>query len=211
MISAKDIVPEGVKPSYKTKEHLVDEVHPSFHQSAVDDVIQDFAQTVLQVSDNNYDEEIESLETMQPVFYEFPSGFNRKFGLERFRVAEGLFDPSFIKSQNNTSTQSISQIITSAVAKTDIDIRPSLYSSVIVVGGNSLLNGFSDRLLTDLTNKLPASMKLKVNASQINVERRFSSWIGGSILASLGSFQQLWISKQEYEESGKTCIEWKCP
>jgi len=54
-------------------------------------------------------------------------------------------------------------------------------------------------------------MRLKIVAVQGTGERRFGAWIGGSILASLGSFQQLWISKQEYEESGKSQIERKCP
>jgi actin-related protein len=81
----------------------------------------------------------------------------------------------------------------------------------MVVGGNSLLNGFCDRLNIDLSSKIPPSMKLKLISSTVNAERRFSSWIGGSILASLGSFQQMWISKQEYEEGGKSCVEKKCP
>uniref|UniRef100_A0A8C9ES17 Actin like 6A n=1 Tax=Pavo cristatus TaxID=9049 RepID=A0A8C9ES17_PAVCR len=55
------------------------------------------------------------------------------------------------------------------------------------------------------------SMRLKLIANNTTVERRFSSWIGGSILASLGTFQQMWISKQEYEEGGKQCVERKCP
>ena len=42
-------------------------------------------------------------------------------------------------------------------------------------------------------------------------DRRFSVWIGGSILASLGSFQQLWMSKAEYEEQGAQGILRKCP
>jgi actin beta/gamma 1 len=33
-------------------------------------------------------------------------------------------------------------------------------------------------------------------------ERKYSVWIGGSILASLSTFQNLWCSKQEYDESG---------
>jgi actin-related protein len=48
-------------------------------------------------------------------------------------------------------------------------------------------------------------------AANGNQERRFGSWIGGSILASLGSFQQMWISKQEYEENGKSQVDRKCP
>lgn len=54
-------------------------------------------------------------------------------------------------------------------------------------------------------------MKTKVIASMNSVERRFATWIGGSILASLGSFQQLWMSKQEYEEHGANLIQRKCP
>ena len=71
--------------------------------------------------------------------------------------------------------------------------------------------GFTDRLNHDLSQKLPPSMRLKLLFSNQSSERRFSSWIGGSILASLGSFQQMWISKHEYEEGGKTCVERKCP
>lgn len=48
-------------------------------------------------------------------------------------------------------------------------------------------------------------------AATAPAERRFAVWIGGSILASLGSFQQLWMSKQEYEESGAHGIHRKCP
>jgi actin-related protein len=42
-------------------------------------------------------------------------------------------------------------------------------------------------------------------------EKKFSPWLGGSILSSLGSFQQMWMSKQEYEEHGAIMIERKCP
>lgn len=34
----------------------------------------------------------------------------------------------------------------------------------------------------------------------------------GMLLSVLqGTFQQMWISKQEYEEGGKQCVERKCP
>ena len=52
---------------------------------------------------------------------------------------------------------------------------------------------------------------LDINKIILFQERRFGSWIGGSILASLGSFQQMWISKHEYEENGKSQVDRKCP
>ena len=93
----------------------------------------------------------------------------------------------------------------------DIDLRPALYGSVVLTGGNTLIQGFTERLNRDLSNKTPATMRCKLIAANGVQERRFGSWIGGSILASLGSFQQMWISKQEYEEGGKSQVDRKCP
>ena len=54
-------------------------------------------------------------------------------------------------------------------------------------------------------------MRPKLINPNASVERRYGAWIGGSILASLPTFQHTWISKQEYEEDGKCQIERKCP
>merc|ERR1719242_1092223 len=54
-------------------------------------------------------------------------------------------------------------------------------------------------------------MRFKLIAANGPQERRYGSWIGGSILASLGSFQQMWVSKQEYEEGGRAQVDRKCP
>ena len=105
----------------------------------------------------------------------------------------------------------MSHVVSTSIGLCDIDLRPSLYSGVIVTGGSSLLNGFIDRLNRDLTNRTPPNMRFKLISATGSTERRFGSWIGGSILASLGSFQQMWISKQEYEESGKSQVDRKCP
>ncbi len=93
----------------------------------------------------------------------------------------------------------------------EVDLRPSLYGSVIVTGGNSLIQGFNERLNRDLSNKTPTNMRFKLIAANGAQERKYGSWIGGSILASLGSFQQMWISKLEYEEGGKSQVDRKCP
>jgi actin-related protein len=49
----------------------------------------------------------------------------------------------------------------------------------------------------------PSTMKIKIIAPP---ERKYSVWIGGSILASLSTFQQMWISKEEYDESGPAIV-----
>ncbi|GAB1602844.1 actin-like protein 6B [Argonauta hians] len=207
LIRSKEVVQEYESPKYVKKE--VPEVTKSFHNYMVKDVLQDFVATVLQVSDCPYEDS--QTDTMPSLHYEFPTGYNQEFGCKRFKVSEGLFDPSIIKDVPGNTMLSVGHVVTTSVGMCDIDIRPSLYSSVIAVGGNTLLQGFTDRLNRDLSTKTPPSMRLKIIAATGTVERRFSSWIGGSILASLGSFQQMWISKQEYEEGGKGCVERKCP
>lgn len=71
--------------------------------------------------------------------------------------------------------------------------------------------GFPERLNRDLSARIPASMRLKLIAPNGSTERRFGAWTGGSILASIGTFQQMWISHQEYKEGGKSQIDRKCP
>ena len=67
--------------------------------------------------------------------------------------------------------------------------------------------GINDRMQKEITQLAPSSMKIKIVAPP---ERKYSVWIGGSILASLSTFQQMWISKQEYDESGPSIVHRKC-
>ncbi|XP_015789795.1 actin-like protein 6B [Tetranychus urticae] len=206
-IASKEAVNEGAVPKW-TKKTNIPEVSKSWHNYMVKEVIQDFQACVLQVHDAPYDKE--TIENMPTVHYEFPNGFNQDFGCERFSIPEALFDPSNIKGVPG-SVMGIAQIVTTSVGMCDVDIKPALYGSVIVTGGNTLIQGFTDRLNRDLSTKTPPSMRLKLLSPVGTAERRYAAWIGGSILASLGTFQQMWISKQEYDEGGKSQVERKCP
>uniref|UniRef100_A0A8C7GQH1 Actin-like 6A n=2 Tax=Oncorhynchus TaxID=8016 RepID=A0A8C7GQH1_ONCKI len=208
MIASKDAVREGAPASWKKKEKLP-QVTRSWHNYMCNTVIQDFQASVLQVSDSPYDEQVAA--QMPTVHYELPNGYNCDFGAERLKIPEGLFDPSNAKGLSGNTMLGVGHVVTTSVGMCDIDIRPGLYGSVVVTGGNTLISGFTDRLTRELSQKTPPSMRLKLIANNTTVERRFSAWIGGSILASLGTFQQMWISKQEYEEGGKQCVDRKCP
>uniref|UniRef100_A0A672JT03 Actin-like protein 6A n=1 Tax=Salarias fasciatus TaxID=181472 RepID=A0A672JT03_SALFA len=208
VLSLQDAVREGATPSWKKKEKLP-QVTRSWHNYMCNCVIQDFQASVLQVSDSPYDEQVAA--QMPTVHYELPNGYNCDFGAERLKIPEGLFDPSNAKGLSGNTMLGVGHVVTTSVGMCDIDIRPGLYGSVVVTGGNTLIQGFTDRLNRELSQKTPPSMRLKLIANNTTVERRFSAWIGGSILASLGTFQQMWISKQEYEEGGKQCVDKKCP
>mgnify|MGYP000497593940 FL=1 len=72
--------------------------------------------------------------------------------------------------------------------KCDVDIRKDLYGNVVLSGGSTMFLGISKRMSNEITTLAPSSMKIKVVAPP---ERKYSVWIGGSILASLSTFQQV--------------------
>lgn len=95
----------------------------------------------------------------------------------------------------------ISDLIVNCINACDVDIRANLANNIVITGGTSFINGFTQRINQDLTQAL-AGLKIRIHAPGNSIERKNSSWIGGSILASLGTFHQLWISKKEYEQVG---------
>jgi len=135
--------------------------------------------------------------------YELPDGNIITVGSERFRCPEVLFQPSMVGKEasgiHDTTFQSI--------MKCDVDIRKDLYANVVLSGGTTMFGGIGERMTKELTALAPSTMKIKVVAPP---ERKYSVWIGGSILSSLSTFQQMWISKGEYDESGPTIVHRKC-
>ena len=63
--------------------------------------------------------------------------------------------------------------------------------------------GIADRMKKEMVALAPSTMKIKIIAP---AERKFSVWNGGSTLASLSTFQQMLVSKQEYDESGPSIV-----
>ncbi|KAF8761539.1 cytoskeleton organization [Rhizoctonia solani] len=74
-----------------------------------------------------------------------------------------------------------------------------------------LLPGMADRINNELMRLAGGiQSKLKIHAPGNPSERRFAPWLGGSILASLGTFHQLWISKEEWKEHGPNIVAQRC-
>jgi len=79
--------------------------------------------------------------------------------------------------------------------KCDAGLRKDFYSNIILAGGNTLFEGFAERLRAELALIAITSSKIKVVAP---ADRKYSVWQGGSILSSLSTFQAMWITKAEY-------------
>ena len=136
--------------------------------------------------------------------YELPDGRLFTIGKERFRCAEALFQPSLLGIDLPT-VGGISATCYNSIMMCDIGLRGVMYDNVLMSGGSTMFPGIADRMHKELTALSPR--KVKVIAPP---ERKYSVWIGGSILASLSTFQPMWISKQEYDESGPSIVNRKC-
>jgi len=135
--------------------------------------------------------------------YELPDGQVITVGNERFRCPEVLFKPSLIGKESD----GIHTTTYDSIMKCDVDIRKDLYGNIVLSGGTTMFEGIDARMEKEIKALAPSSMKIKIVAPP---ERKYSVWIGGSILSSLSTFQQMWISKQEYDESGPAIVHRKC-
>lgn len=91
--------------------------------------------------------------------------------------------------------------------KCDIDVRRDLYANMVLSGGGAMFAGMAERLSSELQYLAPSTVKVKVIAPP---DQKYLAWLGGSILASLSTFQQLWISKMEYDEVGPAIVHHRC-
>jgi actin-like protein 6A len=194
-----------VGQGFKVTELDFPNITKSYHTYMTYEVVRDLKESSCRVSESTFDENAST--TIPTVQYELPDGRVLEVGPERFKVPELMFDP---KGWDPTGgTVGAHQMVYNSISASDPDIRKELYAAIILTGGNTLLPGFSDRFNRELT--LIAPQRFKMIATNFAVERKFGVWIGGSILGSLGTFNQMWMSKAEFEEHGSSIVERKCP
>uniref|UniRef100_A0A6A7G159 Actin-related protein 4 n=1 Tax=Hirondellea gigas TaxID=1518452 RepID=A0A6A7G159_9CRUS len=183
----------------------------SYHRHYQLDVIRNIKEEICEVS------QIKLPSTRKPdtKSYELPDGNRITLGPERLLSTEVMFVPPAELGEDldpNFKFQGLGHMVVDSVMASDPDIRKDLFMAVVLSGGNTRFNGFAQRIHSEIMRRLPPALsKLKVIQPVTSVERRFGAWIGGSILASLGSFQHLWISKEEYTEHGPGIVHDKCP
>ncbi|XP_062040232.1 actin-related protein T1-like [Lepus europaeus] len=135
--------------------------------------------------------------------YKLPDGNVIPIGDQLSQVPEVLFTPDQLGIHN----PGLSKMVSSSILKCDTDIQKNLFAEIVLCGGTTLFPGLEERLMNELELLASKGTPIKITASP---DRCFSSWIGSSIMTSLSTFKQMWVSSAEFEEVGVSVVQRKC-
>jgi actin len=148
----------------------------------------------------SYDEISQEFPT---VSYTLPTEEVWEVQKEAIQLVEPLFQPSLV----GYSAYGIHDLIWQVHRRAPQEHLNALRGNILLCGGSSMFPGMQERLTKQLAWLFPSAAQFRVLAPP---ERKFSSWIGASILSTLEEYKKLYITKDQYEEHGPSLVHTKC-
>ena len=207
-------LPHSLNRSYYGGKHLTDYMQKilneggcSFTTAAEREIVRDIKEKLAYVpldvdaETDKYEENTDGEKT-----YALPDGTTIKVGTERFRCGEAFFNCTVMGTWASEHPF-VHQIVDVSIRKCDRELRKFLYGNIVMSGGGSMLPGTQARLMKEMTDLVMPSTKVSV---VVPPDCRYSAWRGGSILASLTTFQDMWVTKEEWDDEGGSVVHRKC-
>ncbi|ELV11903.1 actin-related protein T1 [Tupaia chinensis] len=135
--------------------------------------------------------------------YKLPDGNVIRIGEQLYQVPEVLFAPDQLGVHN----PGLSKMVLSSIMKCDVDIQKNLSAEIVLSGGSTLFPGLEERLMKELEDLASEGTPIKITASP---DRCFSAWIGASVMTSLSSFKQMWVTSANFKEFGSSVVQRRC-
>ncbi|XP_040280341.1 actin, clone 302-like [Bufo bufo] len=181
---------------------LLKEIGLSFVSSAEKEIARDMKEKLCYVALDPKEELIKDPKECLTE-YTLPDGNVVTTSHQRFRAPEILFSPS----NNGVEASGVHTMIFDSILRCAMDIRRPLFKNILLSGGSTLFPGLEDRIYKEIRTLVPETVKVKIIAPN---DRKFAVWIGGSILASLPSFREAWVTSVDYKEFGPAIVHQKC-
>ncbi|CEM39843.1 unnamed protein product [Vitrella brassicaformis CCMP3155] len=197
--------------SEKYDKQDISKVHESYRDLAIREQLRRVKEQQCRVADD--DKLVDSVTGLPGAPFVLPDGTEIETDPFQYRLPERLLRPELFSEQEEIyGFPGLPRMLVDVLHCAPLETRKELLNAIVVTGGGSCFQGLPERMEKMMLHNdyMGPNLRFKVIASPQPNERKFSTWIGGSILASLGSFQQLWISKHEWDEGRGATVERKC-
>jgi actin-related protein len=133
--------------------------------------------------------------------YNLPDGVALHMGSELQDIPEQMFKPV----SGGYTKKSVQGLLRDSINLCDESLREELLNNILVVGGNTHIPGYCDRLQDEVRKEFKVQTELDTPKDRI-----FNAWIGGSLFSSLSTFNDTAITRDDYMKEGEIKVASKC-